>query len=293
MKSGAWIFLGAFCAFMLSWSAMVLCPQMQVGRLMEAKVIGSESLYPSGRPGLASEGLQVYRANGCARCHTEQALQSGYAANLVLTGVGTNTAEIVKTIVKAGVLPPGVQRDEVVTKLPRTLLHEDIISVATTMAEPLRKAGAKVDVEVVALGPDIARGWAKRRSVAEDYLRDDPAMPGSLRIGPDLSNVGLRLPDMNWHLRHLYNPKEVVPGSAMPPHRFLFQKRKIEQAASPEALVVKDGYEIVPKREAVALAAYLVSLKSVAPLFDAPYSPPPEAPTSTNAPATTNAPAAK
>ncbi len=34
--------------------------------------------------------------------------------------------------------------------------------------------------------------------------------------GPDLSKVGLRRPDVQWHIRHLKDPESVVPDSAMP-----------------------------------------------------------------------------
>ena len=79
----------------------------------------------------------------------------------------------------------------------------------------------------------------------------------------------------------------------MPPYRFLFEKRKIGRFPSPEALTLPGdlapgaGYEIVPRPAAKALAAYLISLRADAPLFDAPISvlAPAGAPASTNAPA--------
>jgi hypothetical protein len=89
----------------------------------------------------------------------------------------------------------------------------------------------------------------------------------------------------------------------MPPYRFLFEKRKVGRRPSPEALALPSelapgaGYEIVPRPAAKALAAYLISLRADAPLFDAPMSvpAPPAPPASTNAPAvpeatSTNAP---
>jgi cytochrome c oxidase cbb3-type subunit 2 len=101
-------------------------------------------------------------------------------------------------------------------------------------------------------------------------------MPGSQRVGPDLANVGTRLPDATWHLLHLYTPQTQVKGSTMPPYRFLFEQRKIGLQPSPEALVlpaelaIPIGYEVVPRPAAKALAAYLVSLHADAPLFVAP-----------------------
>jgi cytochrome c oxidase cbb3-type subunit 2 len=121
-------------------------------------------------------------------------------------------------------------------------------------------------------------------------------MPGSLRAGPDLANVGIRQPDPHWHLRHLYAPKSQVSDSSMPSYRYLFEKRKVARAPSPDALALPgkwaapDGFEIVPKPEAQALAAYLVSLRADAPLFVAPFTPAaPAAVVSTNSPADTAA----
>jgi len=162
-------------------------------------------------------------------------------------------------------------------------------------AEPALKAleavGAKAEVLVSAVGPDIARGWGLRRTVALDYLTDDPVQPGSRRIGPDLANVGLRLPDAQWHLRHLYAPRSEVKDSTMPPYRFLFETRKIGARPSPDALHLPpefappSGYEVVPKPEAVALVAYLLSLRADAPLFEMPVMTLPAPAPATNAPA--------
>ena len=117
-----------------------------------------------------------------------------------------------------------------------------------------------------------------RRSVAEDYLYDQPVQLGSLRAGPDLANAGARA-DANWQLLHLYAPKSVVKGSTMPPFRYLFEVRKIGREHSPDALKLppefapSTGYEVVPKLAARELAAYLLSLRATVPLYDAPVAP--------------------
>jgi cytochrome c oxidase cbb3-type subunit 2 len=117
-------------------------------------------------------------------------------------------------------------------------------------------------------GADIQRGWGKRRSVARDYLRDKPVLLGTMRTGPDLTNIGERQPSVSWHLLHLYDPQITSRGSIMPPYAFLFEKRKQGLQKSPDALLLsgKDspgsGYEIIPSPEARALVAYLLSLKS-------------------------------
>src|SRR6185436_2114450 len=108
----------------------------------------------------------------------------------------------------------------------------------------------------------------------QDYIGDYPVQLGNLRIGPDLANIGLRQTNTFWHLAHLYNPKLTSPGSMMPPYRYLFETRQSRpgQPPSPDALPAETvpGHEVVPTPQAHALAAYLLSLRAEAPLFEAP-----------------------
>lgn len=58
-------------------------------------------------------------------------------------------------------------------------------------------------------------------SVAGEFVYDHPFVWGSKRTGPDLARVGGRYSD-EWHRAHLYNPRDVVPESIMPPYHWLF-----------------------------------------------------------------------
>lgn len=118
------------------------------------------------------------------------------------------------------------------------------------------------------VGTDIARGWGKRRTTAADYVGSGRALLGTMRTGPDLATIGVRMPSANWHLLHLYNPQITSEGSNMPPFPFLFEKQKIKDGIpNPDALrlsekfAVEEGYEIVPGKDVLALVAYLQSLK--------------------------------
>ena len=130
----------------------------------------------------------------------------------------------------------------------------------------------------VASGFDLQRGWGERQSVARDYIDQSPVLIGNTRLGPDLTNVGLRKVDTQWHLLHLYNPQITSKGSNMPGFPFLFETRKIVGEATSRALTlpdeyaVKGGYEVVPTRKAEALAGYMVSLKVSYDLEEAPKS---------------------
>jgi cytochrome c oxidase cbb3-type subunit 2 len=112
---------------------------------------------------------------------------------------------------------------------------------------------------------DVARGWGSRPSVPVDYVFDKPHLLGTMRTGPDLINVGIRLPDPQWHLLHLYQPRALVPWSIMPPYPFLFE-HKATAAPGETVLTVPEPYApqsgvVVATDEAKALVAYLLALK--------------------------------
>jgi len=130
-------------------------------------------------------------------------------------------------------------------------------------------------VRAESFGTDVARGWGDRRTVARDYLYDNPILLGSMRTGPDLANIGARQPDETWHLLHLYNPVITSPGSIMPPFGFLFEKRRIVGERAHDALPLKNewappgGFEIVPTDRAKTLVAYLKEQNRTFPLEEA------------------------
>jgi cytochrome c oxidase cbb3-type subunit 2 len=221
MNRGPLLFLGLFVTMACSWLSFVLGPQLQIGSLGETNTVALANFmpepYPLPTPGEAHQGAEIYRANGCVACHTEQVR-------------------------------------------PRVL------------------------------GSDLDHGWGARRSLAEDYVFDQPVLLGDLRVGPDLANVGRRT-YLKQILLRLYDPRIVAPGSIMPSYRYLFEKQRIGLAPSrnaltlPPALAPPPGAEIVPRPPALALAAYLLSLHQDGYLFEAPPPPPPP----TNKPAMTNA----
>jgi cytochrome c oxidase cbb3-type subunit 2 len=134
-------------------------------------------------------------------------------------------------------------------------------------------------------GTDLERGWGARRTVARDYLHEEPPLLGSFRVGPDLANAGtkewrnepltdIKKPakrDAAWHYLHLYSPQVIVKESNHPPYRYLFTTRKISGQRSADAiqfpsrgisqdLLPKEDHEVVPTPAAKALVGYLLSL---------------------------------
>lgn len=60
-------------------------------------------------------------------------------------------------------------------------------------------------------------------SLAAESMYDYPFQWGSKRTGPDLARVGGKYSDV-WHVRHLINPRDVVPESIMPGYKFLTER---------------------------------------------------------------------
>lgn len=115
-------------------------------------------------------------------------------------------------------------------------------------------------------GSDKARGWGERQSVARDYIFQIRPQLGSLRVGPDLTNLAGRKPTAPV-ADDLY--KLLYTGSANhPAYKFLFEERKIDGQLSENALALSGvqappaGRQIVSTERAQTLVAYLLSLNT-------------------------------
>jgi cytochrome c oxidase cbb3-type subunit 2 len=71
------IFLGLLCGLGTSWWGLVWVPQLHLGNQQPVATPGTSQTYPPARPGMAVRGQQVYRANGCFYCHTQQVRARG------------------------------------------------------------------------------------------------------------------------------------------------------------------------------------------------------------------------
>ncbi len=124
-------------------------------------------------------------------------------------------------------------------------------------------------------------------SKAGEFVYDHPFQWGSKRTGPDLAREGGKYPD-SWHYNHMLEPNSMSPGSIMPTYSWLLDddldvstlKSKIKamqtlgvpypagyadiaeadlnkQAEIIAASLKKDGIETSPKKEIIAMIAYL------------------------------------
>ncbi len=116
------------------------------------------------------------------------------------------------------------------------------------------------------LGQDARYGRASRPA---DYVDEDPPQLGSQRTGPDLANVGDRVPAIDWQLAHLYDPRMLVPDSRMQAYPWYFKstgdpalgERKV-LLTTPVQAKLGAGVEVWATKDAVAIAEYLLSLKA-------------------------------
>jgi cytochrome c oxidase cbb3-type subunit 2 len=215
MNIAPFIFIGLLATFSMSWFGFVYRSHAELSRQEPFKDPITAAVYPIGRSGHAMQGAEVYRAQGCAACHTQQVR-------------------------------------------PRTE------------------------------GNDLDRGFGNRRTVSTDYMLDRPPQLGSIRLGPDLANFGLRKTtnDVGWIYTHLLAPSAIVEKSKMPPYAYLFEQRPIANggAGSRGALRIPSDTknEYWPSDDAKALAAYLLSLRNEGSVYEAPEKRPAA---DTNAPA--------
>jgi len=59
-------------------------------------------------------------------------------------------------------------------------------------------------------------------SSASEYIYQKITFPGTRRIGPDMSRVGIKRPSRDWHKGHFWSPQTASQGSIMPAFRHFF-----------------------------------------------------------------------
>ncbi|MAK47448.1 MAG: hypothetical protein CMI24_09445 [Opitutae bacterium] len=110
-------------------------------------------------------------------------------------------------------------------------------------------------------GFDVERGWGKRPSVPRDYILQDEVLLGHNRVGPDLTNVGLREYSNEWLHQHLFMPQSIVEGSICQPSPFLYETFDESEENTIETTLDGQQIFIKPSLRANRIVAYLESLK--------------------------------
>ena len=180
-----------------------------------------------------------------------------------LWGLGQPIADAVKLMFKEIIIPTGANKYLFLTapllSLGPALAAWAVLPFSDGMVLAEINAALLYVLALTSVGVYgvIIAGWSSNSKYA---------LLGTMRTGPDLTNIGARQPSESWHYAHLYNPQITSEGSIMPPYPYLFQKRKISGSPAADALELpadvapEPGYEIVPTDRARALVAYLKSL---------------------------------
>ena len=287
MDSAFTLMSGAILVFCISLSVLIMRSSDQLSGLQYADTVdeeGTEFRYPVPLLENAPHGEEVYRAHGCVACHTQQVTHEGVEFDIKALATEKNHSAVKEAINRFYRVTGQPASGGVALGMPVGEWETIALGASAPDAAKARgflsSAGASVDVQVRFHGEDLekdefsnpnGRGWGKRRSVARDYLFVERPMLGSVRIGPDLANVGARL-SRSTLMRILLNPKLIRNDSKMPQHRFLFEVA--EKGDGDELIAVIEGDEEVyykPTKDAEALVEYLLSLKSANyPLEEAP-----------------------
>ena len=149
MKNGFLVFLISLVALGGSWCGFVLAPVSQLGADKQTTIPNSSDPYPIGRPGEANQGLQVYRANGCAACHTEQVQQSGVACDVILTDNGKNPSAVYQACGASGMVR---EYRAWPVRLPITVVQGVNKESADAAVDKITTAGGKAEIHIIATG---------------------------------------------------------------------------------------------------------------------------------------------
>ena len=290
MKGIAPLFLGIFATFAFSWVGLALIPNYQIGHLDPQSDEEQTDIYPMPKSGMAERGRQIYAANGCMYCHSQQ-VRADYAASdierkwgvrrsaprdyiferpalLGKTRMGPDLSNIGKrapsddqnapspasTGPAASPSPatsPAANAPAAPVTSPAT---SPAVSPAASPAQalaPNAPAPAPTDATTAAVPPPSANSAATAATSADTM------------VGPSGAPIPYSAP---WHHLHLYSPRTITQDSNMPAFRFLYEKRRVSGERAADALKLSgpeapsDEWEVVPTYDAKCLVAYIMSL---------------------------------
>ncbi len=282
MKGLQPLFLGIFGIFAFSWLGLTVVPNLQIGSLNPQTDDEGGDVYPSPVSGMAVRGAQVYAANGCVYCHSQQVRPDYGGSDLERKWGDRRSAPrdyIFEPIVFLGKMRtgpdlanvshrPALQEQGAATPTPAPGASPAPATAAATPAASASSSlgtspGAAVTAASSSPAPSVLP--AAGDQPAPNVATSAPSLVANVK---ELTAGGQPLPyTAAWHHRHLYSPRSVSDDSIMPAYRFLYAKRHISGIVSPDAINfagdhdenLKAGWEIVPSYDAKCLVAYLMS----------------------------------
>ncbi|HEV2841616.1 MAG TPA: cbb3-type cytochrome c oxidase subunit II [Chthoniobacterales bacterium] len=278
MKGIVPLFLGIFGTFAFSWAGLILIPNYQIGHLEPQMDEDGNDPYPSPKSGMADRGRQIYAANGCVYCHSQQ-VRADYAASDIDRKWGDRRSAprdyLFERPVVLGKMRLGPDLSNIGKRAPA---EEENASPAASptpagpaapQTSPAASAapGASPPAPAAASASPAASPAAASPSPAPPAASPSPAANAATTVVTTTAPTDKPAPySAAWHHRHLYSPRSLVLDSNMPAYRFLYEERRIGGARAADALTlgeadaVPEGWEVVPNYDAKCLVAYLMSL---------------------------------
>jgi cbb3-type cytochrome oxidase cytochrome c subunit len=324
MKGLAPLFLGIFGTFAFSWMGLTVIPNWQIGHLNPQSDEEGTDIYPQPQSGMFERGARVYVANGCVYCHSEQ-VRPEYAGADIERGWGNRRSAprdyIFERQVLLGKMRMGQDLANIGARAPAEQASPSPAGAAAPAGSPA--GGTSPAASPAPQGAASAASPAAKQSPGSSppaqatspaaVAASPAASPGSspptaaAPAGPQ-TGVGAPWPIQTagepamysaaWHHVHLYSPRSINVDSNMPSYRFLYEKRRMHQQRSANALKLtgadapQEGWEIVPTYDAKCLVAYMMALNQSHPLKDVrSVSGAPAAPAGAASPAASPAPA--
>ncbi len=279
MKGLQSLFLGIFGIFAFSWLGMTVIPNLQIGALNPQTDEDGGDVYPSPVSGMARRGAQVYAANGCVYCHSQQVRPEYGGSDLERKWGDRRSAPrdyIFEPVVFLGKMRtgpdlanvghrPALQEKGAASPAPAAPAAGGAAATAAASPAASPAVGGSPAAAVAASSPAPSALPAAGTQPAANVATTAPAMVADVS---GLTKDGQPLPyTAAWHHRHLYSPRSISPDSNMPAYRFLYEKRRISGVVSPDSINFvgdtsenpQSGWEIVPSYDAKCLVAYLMS----------------------------------
>lgn len=303
MKGFQPLFLGIFGIFAFSWLGMTVVPNLQIGSLNPQSDEEGTDIYPMPPSGMAARGAQIYAANGCFYCHSQQVRPDYGGSDLERKWGDRRSAPrdyIFEPIVFLGEMRMG---PDLANAGHRPALQEAGGSTPAPSASPGAPAASSGASPAAAASPATIKtlpapavataspaGTTASPAKAASPATTAAANPSAAGAQPtanaptmvaepkELTADGKPMPyTAAWHHRHLYNPRSITEDSNMPAYRFLYKKRRIGGAPASDAINFagdkndepEAGYQIVPTYDAQCLVAYLMSRNQSHPLKEA------------------------
>src|SRR5438874_2758517 len=307
MKGLAPLFLGIFGTFAFSWVGLTVIPNWQIGQLKPQSDEEGTDIYPQPQSGMFERGARVYAANGCIYCHSQQ-VRADYAAADIERKWGNRRSAprdyIFEQPVFVGKMRMGQDIANIGARAPAEQASPAPAGAAAPAASPSggtspaaspAPQGAAVSsppppANSPATAPAASPASPAPKAPTSPAPAAAPASPSpaaatAASASPNASPTsaaGAPWPVQTageppmysaaWHHVHLYSPRSINGDSNMPSYRFLYEKRRIRDARSADALQLTgsdappEGWEVVPSFDAKCLVAYLMALNQSHPL---------------------------